>query len=59
MGAGRVLRTRALALETQQPEETVRSVYESEFRRLDADARIETYLPIFAARNARKILTGH
>jgi len=50
---------RELARETNQPVEAVRDVYDHQFRRLESDARVKTFLPIFAARHARRILAAH
>jgi hypothetical protein len=50
---------RALAQELNQTPEEVRDVYDRQLRRLDGEARIKTFLPIFAARHARRILAKH
>lgn len=47
---------RALAQELNHPLEEVQEVYETQFHRLEGEARIKTFLPIFAARRARSIL---
>lgn len=49
---------RALARELNHPLEEVRVVYEAQLQRLDGEARIKTFLPIFAARRARSILAA-
>jgi hypothetical protein len=49
----------ALANQTSRPLDEARRVYESQFVLLDGQARIKTYLPIFAARQAREILSSH
>jgi hypothetical protein len=46
----------ALAEETHQPVEIVKDVYEEQFARLSADARITDYLVLFASRRARDVL---
>jgi hypothetical protein len=48
----------AIARETKRPVEEVVRVYELQFQRLDREARVRNFLPILAARNARKILSG-
>jgi len=48
----------ALARQTHKPFDEVRRVYESEFSRLERDARVTTFLQVLAARHAREILTG-
>jgi len=47
----------ALADETGQPLPVVRRVYDREFARLRADARIPDYLVLFASRRTRDVLT--
>jgi hypothetical protein len=49
---------RALAQELNQSTEEVRDVYDRQFQRLESQARIKTYLPIFAARHTRRILAN-
>jgi hypothetical protein len=46
----------ALADETRQPVTVVTEVYEREYAELKASARVKDYLPLFAARRARKTL---
>ena len=46
----------SLAQEMQFPLPVVKRVYEAEFARLKADARITEYLVIFAARRTRDVL---
>jgi len=46
----------ALAEETRQPITHVKRVYEAEFRRLKADARIKDYLLLLASRRTRDAL---
>jgi len=46
----------ALAEETRQPISHVKRVYEAEFTRLKADARIRDYLVLLASRRARDAL---
>ena len=45
-----------LADETHQPFEVVKDVYEEQFARLSADARITDYLVLFASRRTRDVL---
>jgi hypothetical protein len=45
-----------LAKETAVPVERVREIYESECSRLDADARVKTYVSVIATRLARNAL---
>jgi hypothetical protein len=47
----------ALARETSQPIDEVKQIYEGEFARLRADARITDYLILFASRRTRDALT--
>jgi hypothetical protein len=47
----------ALARETGQPLDEARRVYESLLQRLDQQSSIKTFLPVLAARQARKILS--
>jgi hypothetical protein len=49
----------ALAIQTSRPLDEVRQVYETEFERLDKDARVKIYVPIFAARHTREALLSH
>jgi hypothetical protein len=39
-----------LAARTQWPEEEVRTIYERELEAADANARVKTFVPIFAQR---------
>ncbi|QJR14203.1 DUF3562 domain-containing protein [Usitatibacter palustris] len=48
-----------IAARSHHPLEEVREIYEAEFTRLDGQARVKSFLPIFAARSARKILAAH
>jgi hypothetical protein len=50
---------RDLANESRQPIAQVRDVYESQFHRLERQAKVKLYVPIFAARHAREILLSH
>jgi hypothetical protein len=45
-----------LAQETKQPVASVKSVYETEFVRLESGARVRDYLALFASRRARESL---
>jgi hypothetical protein len=47
-----------LAEETHQPFEVVKDVYEEQFARLSAGARITDYLVLFASRRTRDVLVG-
>lgn len=47
---------RELARATNHSLEKVRSVYETEFHRLNTEARVKTFLPILAARRTREVL---
>lgn len=47
-----------LARDSNQPLEEVRGIYEKQFRRLESQARLKTFLPIIAARHARRILAA-
>ncbi len=49
---------REIARQSNQPLEDVRSIYEAQFRHLESQARIRTYLPILAARRTREILSA-
>ena len=46
----------ALARETDVSIERVRQVYESQCSRLDADARVKTYVSVIATRLTRNVL---
>lgn len=46
----------ALARETSRPIDEVKEIYEGEFARLRADARITDYLILFASRRTRDTL---
>jgi hypothetical protein len=48
----------SIAQEMHYPLPVVRRVYETEFARLKADARITDYLVLFAARRTRDMLLG-
>jgi Protein of unknown function (DUF3562) len=48
----------SLAEETHQPYEVVKDVYEKQFARLSADARVTDYLILFASRRTRDILAN-
>jgi hypothetical protein len=48
----------SLAEEIQQPFEVVRDVYEEQFARLSADARVTDYLILFASRRTRDVLVN-
>jgi vancomycin permeability regulator SanA len=48
-----------LAQEMHCPLPVVKQVYEAEFARLKADARITDYLVLFAARRTRDALARH
>jgi hypothetical protein len=45
-----------IAQEVAQPVENVKAVYDGEYARLKADARVTDYLALFAARQARETL---
>ena len=47
----------ALARETHQPLEEARRVYEAQFQLLERQSSIKSFLPVLAARHARKILS--
>ena len=49
----------ALARETARPISEVKEIYEGEFARLRADARITDYLILFASRRTRDVLAHH
>jgi len=46
----------ALAKENAVPVERVREIYELECSRLDADARVKTYVSVIATRLVRNVL---
>jgi hypothetical protein len=48
----------SIAQEMHYPLPVVKRVYETEFARLKADARITDYLVLFAARRTRDMLLG-
>ena len=48
----------ALAEETYQPESVVKRVYEEQYARLKARARIQDYVVLFAARRTKDLLAG-
>lgn len=48
----------ALARQTSRPLDEARRVYELQYQELARVARVRTYLPILAARQARDILLG-
>jgi hypothetical protein len=48
----------ALAEETHQPYEVVKDVYEEQFARLSAEARVTDYLILFASRRTRDVLAN-
>ena len=45
-----------LAEETRQPVEIVKDIYDEQFARLRAEARITDYLVLFASRRTRDVL---
>jgi hypothetical protein len=47
----------ALARDTHQPLEEARRVYEAQFQLLERQSSIKSFLPVLAARHARKILS--
>lgn len=49
----------SLVEETRQPLPMVKQVYDAEFARLKAGARITDYLVLFASRRARDALARH
>lgn len=49
---------RALAQEIRQPVANVKTVYEGEFARLKANAKVKDYLALLASRRAREKLLG-
>jgi hypothetical protein len=46
----------ALAQETRQPVEVVREIFEEQYARLDATARVRSYLVLLATRKTREEL---
>ena len=48
----------ALALEIHQPVENVKTVYEVEFARLKARAKVKDYLALLTSRRTREKLLG-
>jgi hypothetical protein len=46
-----------LARQTRRPLTEARQAYESQFQRLDGQARVKRYLPVLAARHAKKVLS--
>jgi hypothetical protein len=48
----------SLAEEMHQPNEVVKDVYEEQFARLSAEARITDYLILFASRRTRDVLAN-
>jgi hypothetical protein len=46
----------SLAEETHQPEAVVREIYEEQYARLKARARIQDYVVLFAARRTKDLL---
>ena len=48
----------ALAQEIHQPVANVKTVYEVEFARLKANAKVKDYLALFASRRTREKLLG-
>jgi hypothetical protein len=46
----------SLAEETHQPESLVREIYEEQYARLKARARIQDYVVLFAARRTKDLL---
>ncbi len=48
----------SIAKELKEPVDEVRALYESELTDLRAQARVETYVPIFASRKVRAVLRG-
>ena len=49
----------SIAQETHHPLPEVRRVYEAEFARLKANARVTDYLVLFAARRTRDVLLAN
>jgi hypothetical protein len=50
---------KTLALETRTPAAEVERIYATEFAKLQAEARILTYVPALALRRARARLRNH
>ena len=48
-----------LAKQTKRPIEEVQAVYERELEALSKDAKVTTYIPVIAYRQARERLMGH
>jgi len=48
----------SLAQETHQPESVVKEIYEEQYARLKAQARIQDYVVLFAARRTKDLLAG-
>jgi len=48
-----------LANQTQRPVDEVKAIYESQLARLQAGARVKSYLVLLATRRAKEILTKH
>jgi len=48
---------KTLAIQTKTPEEEVNRVYESEVERLEAEAKVRTYIPAIALHRARARLS--
>jgi hypothetical protein len=46
----------SLAEETHEPESVVREIYEEQYARLKARARIQDYVVLFAARRTKDLL---
>jgi hypothetical protein len=46
-----------LAVRTQRPEDEVRQVFEDELRATEMDARVKTFVPVFAKRRTLERLT--
>jgi hypothetical protein len=49
---------RALAEQSNLSIEEVRGIYDTQFQHLESQASVKTYLPIFAARRTREVLSG-
>ena len=47
-----------LAVRTHRSEDEVRRVFEDELRATEKDARVKTFVPVFAKRRALERLTG-
>jgi len=48
----------SLAEETHQPESVVKEIFEEQYARLKARARIQEYVVLFAARRTKDVLAG-